>query len=462
MSIFSKKKILNPEVEQISDEKKMEKTSSLTVVSSVQNTSSDPFENFDLKSEYHEKNIRLKNPDLSNGQDETTTVKVYRQDRIDTVSPNELASIIKNNTDIQQVVVEKVSIREATRVSLLFEPKWSQKLLDQSVSLSEQDFLPAPRKEAKKLIKLEAIINKDFLAPDKSEHVFVKNIRPESLKFNFGENDNVEIPKAKPEALNTENEKEKTKTSFKLSLKSKSESSESKEVLNLDDQEKNVNYSRHTFIRKRSKVHNGYYYRAKDHMELFKVGSSYMKDFKSGLKNFSFSSYGLREEREKTVFGVCSYFNYHEDIDILIITSDFFNSFFHHYVGHYEENYRSFCNEEFQLLFRLGKGFDIVDFENLKKAEKDIRHVDFESYLDELLSSYDLVLWDLPEISILDSTKEVYFPIVRNLDNVSLIVGANVTKSIEIHNLLEYFKKYQVNIKGLLFSRFASKKGGRK
>ena len=60
-------------------------------------------------------------------------------------------------------------------------------------------------------------------------------------------------------------------------------------------------------------------------------------------------------------------------------------------------------------------------------------------------------------MGVLDSNKEVYFPIIRTLDNVSFVIGQDRTKNSEIHTLLNYYKRYQVPVKGLLFNPLTKK-----
>jgi hypothetical protein len=132
-------------------------------------------------------------------------------------------------------------------------------------------------------------------------------------------------------------------------------------------------------------------------------------------------------------------------------------SFYADFVKNLEIKERQIFDEELYLKLHAGKGFDIIEFSELKKVERKIREYDFESFLDDLIDHYDLVLWDLPEVDVLDSNKELYFPVVRVLDNVSFIVGGQKSKYRELNNLISYFKRYQVAIKGLLFAGEADK-----
>jgi hypothetical protein len=223
-----------------------------------------------------------------------------------------------------------------------------------------------------------------------------------------------------------------------------------------------LKYEKHSFTRKKSRSGHAYYYRAKDHVELYKVGSSFLKDFNSGLKSFSFSSSGLKEEREKSVLGILSFFNYHEDLRICVITNDLKESFYNKIAVNAQKREGQVFDEELFYEFYTGEGFEIIEFKELKRVEKKITAYNFEDFLDQILNSFDLVLWDLPEIEILDSNKELYFPVIRSLDSVSFIVGKNVSKISEINEMVSYFKRYQIPIKGLLLSEPHKDDGGKK
>jgi hypothetical protein len=472
---------------------------------------------FKLKSEFFEKNVQLPDVDKSKGNESVTQVKVFRDSGVNVIDPNELKSFVRENKDIKQVVVEKISIDEATRVSLLFEPKhhaseFISLVEDQVGPLSEQSRRAELLREETQdddfdekvfsLNELEDLINHEFISPnssvvdtgvDKKSH----KDSPSATVVEVVEEDdsshlNFEFPKtekASGENSAKKEESDKKKFSFghksqrggesKPSFRLKGESLESKEESHFDSKanngasdrmnlklksneegsEKKVNYEKHTFTRKKNKSGHGYYYRAKDHVELFKVGSSFLKDFRSGLKSFSFSSVGLKEEREKSVLGILSFFNYHEDVNICVVTPSLKESYYSRIATKAKKREAQVFDEDLHYEFYTGDGFEVIEYSEFKRIERKITTYNFEDFLDFILDSFDIVLWDLPDIEILDSNKEVFFPIVRSLENVSFIVGKNVSRISEINEMISYFKRYQIPIKGLLFCDSPSKDG---
>ncbi len=363
--------------------------------------------------------------DIGPSDGPVTQVRVFRKKGIEVIDPLNLRDVIMNSNDIEKVIVEKISINEATRVSLLFEPNSEGEDDLGSEFLALQNEIEA---KVFDIEELENFVNKDFLkCPSSSEEapqeeVVTKQPAPE-----------VESP------------------------------SESLGLLKFKgNEEKSLQYEKHTFSKKKKKkAGHSYYYRAKDHVELYKVGSSYLKDFKAGLRSFSFSSCGLDEEREKTVLGILSFFNYHQDVNICVITNDIEKSFYRKLVKEFIPREEEVFSEGFDFNYYQAEGFDAVEYRDLKKVERKLTEHNIEDFIDQLMGRYDLVLWDLPQREILDSNKELYFPIIRSLDNVSFVIQKNVSKISDINELVSYFNRYQIPIKGLLFSD-SSKEGGSK
>ena len=52
----------------------------------------------------------------------------------------------------------------------------------------------------------------------------------------------------------------------------------------------------------------------------------------------------------------------------------------------------------------------------------------------------------------MNKKRELFFPVVRSLESLTLIVEKEVTKKKDVDSLISYFEKYQVPIKGVLFS----------
>ncbi len=359
--------------------------------------------NFTLKSEYLEKDITIDDSLVSSftkgtTDSDITTIKVFREHGIDEVSAESLKSYIENNKDINKVVIEKISLSEASRISLHFEPDQGKKPF-KIVSPSQEDL---------DLSAIEDQINSDFL------------------------NDDLVI-----------DEPAATRARLSLGLTDKATT---KGV------DKTLSYEKHSLTRKKAKVSAANYYRVKDHMELFKVGSSYLRDYKSGVRSMGFSSYDLQKQSEKTIFGISSFFNYHHELNICIITDNIENSFYHSMLNAFDSFQDVYTEEDLEYHFYHSDGHDFIEYQELLRVESCSNHFGMEDFIEFLLSKYDLIFWDLPSLKTMNKKRELFFPVVRSLESLTLIVEKEVTKKKDIDSLISYFEKYQVPIKGVLFS----------
>ena len=359
--------------------------------------------NFTLKSEYLEKDITIDDSLISSftkgtSDSDITTIKVFREHGIDEVSAESLKSYIESNKDINKVVIEKISLSEASRISLHFEPDQRKKSFK----------IVSPPQQELDLSAIEDQINSDFLNGDLI----------------------IDEPAA-------------TRARLSLGLANKTTSS---------GVDKTLSYEKHSLTRKKAKASAANYYRVKDHMELFKVGSSYLRDYKSGVRSMGFSSYDLQKQSEKTIFGISSFFNYHHELNICIITDNIEHSFYNSMLSAFDCFQDVYTDEDIEYNFYHSDGHDFIEYHELLRVENHSSHFGMEDFIEFLLSKYDLIFWDLPSLRTMNKKRELFFPVVRSLESLTLIVEKEVTKKKDVDSLISYFEKYQVPIKGVLFS----------
>lgn len=425
----------------------------------VQDAGSNPLEGFAVESEFSEAPIKVKPlTEEEKNRPDVTNVTVFKGNEVKQVDPGDLSEFIKNNSDIRKVVVEKIGVEEANRVEVLMDKKRPSEVEEQKYKKfnykrrSEVEALTGENhgRDVKiNFLELDRSINSDFLesSPEIKGDKREANSSEES-HLNF----NREFEKKSDKKFIFKSKFSADHDVIKEKVEDQIEEFETESGSDDGNELKKLAYEKHTLSKKRGKQHNGFYYKAKDHVELFKTGSQYLKDFKEGLKCFAFSSYDLDLIRQKTVFGVSTFFNYHTDVKTLIVSEGLSHSFYYEYMEIQDKESRQVFDEEVTYDVGVTKGIELMDFEQLRKVARKIRTYDFEDFVDFLVDSYDLILWDMPEVSVLDSQKEVYFPIIRSLDSVSLIVAKDKTKIKEVHDLVGYYKRYQVEIKGLLYN----------
>ncbi len=394
---------------------------------------------FTLTSEYLEKDIVI-DPQLMSAYRSTkddgdiTTIKIFKETGIDEIGPESLKHYIQNNKDIKKVVIEKVSLEEASRISFLFEPDQKKRTPLKMVTVTHGKDKDKVKDHHGNPIDLSAI-------EDRVNHSFLSN----ELEKN--------PPLSQAQSLQS-NLTLKTEASPYGSAQQKEEFSSDELAQEEYSQEANgkLSYEKDSLTRKRSRKSTHHYYRAHDHMELFKVGSSYLRDFQSGVRSMGFSSYNLKNEGEKTIFGISAFFNYHNDLKICVITNRLEDSFYASILEDMSVRTDLYNDEWVEYELYHAQGNDFIEYSEIGNVECQSNHSGPEYFIDFLLEKYDLILWDLPTLEIMNSSREIFFPIVRTLESLTLIVGGEVSKGKELDALVSYYQKYQVPIKGVLFS----------
>ncbi len=397
---------------------------------------------FTLKSEYLEKDIVIDEEVMKAYQStvdegDITTIKVFKESGIEEVGAESLKNYIEKNKDIKKVVIEKVSLEEASRVSLLFEPDQKKKSLK---------IVPTNGDYSRNTINISSIedeVNRSFLNDQFDLESRIQNEEPKRAHLTL-----------KTEDSYSHSYKEKQKSEFDFTNDTPETRQENLEIRNeaVKEADRKLSYEKHSLTRKRSRKSANYYYRVNDHMELFKVGSSYLRDYQSGIRSMGFSSYNLQSEGEKTIFGISSFFNYHDDLNICIITNHMKGSFYASMMDDLEVRSDVYTDENVEYELFHADGNDFISYEEMIHIDHQSNHTGSEDFIDFLMEKYDLILWDLPSLEYMNKSREVFFPIVRSLESLTLIVGAEVSKGKEIDALISYYQKYQVPIKGVLFS----------
>ena len=203
-------------------------------------------------------------------------------------------------------------------------------------------------------------------------------------------------------------------------------------------------------IKKNNLKSEQYFYRAKTHNELYHVGRQYYADYKNGMTHFGFYGHGLRETREKTVFGLYAFFTHEIDTKITIFTSSLDRSFYSKVIEGLESEKRIIKGEDITFVVHRSNNLEIIEFSALEKVVREMQRYTIEDLLVAYFAKSSIVFWDLPEIDKMAMSKEIFFPIIRHIGNVSILIAANFSKAADFSNTLNYFKKCGTLLKGVL------------
>ncbi|MEE3078071.1 MAG: hypothetical protein VX341_01945 [Bdellovibrionota bacterium] len=402
--------------------------------------------NFKIPKEMEEKLKRV-NDDKNLKNEKITKILVEDSAGKKEITSEELKEYISKNKKINKITIEEVKANDVKRMNLHFDKEKNSRFSETS-----QEIDP---------LMIEKNINKSFLK--KRDKVKLKDEFAEVVELLGNDTTKVKVKKKK-QSLFDEFEELKGFSEVsgshcediaespvaKLSLADE----EGKQFKNQESVKKAVtlDIAKHELRRKNSKSLSKLYYKAVNHIELFKLGDTYLQDYNRGIKNIAFNSLDSTSDREKTVLGISSFLNYNARITVTVVTDEFEKSLYKELIPDLEETTKSLGFDDITYNCLTINGIEIVDYAELWNAITQVK----DSHLEELIEAFtelaDIILWDLPFLSKMDAKKELFYPIIRYLDNVSLIVKSNISKYKELDSVKDYFEKYQVPIKGLVLA----------
>jgi len=363
-----------------------------------------------------------------------TRIRIVKEGHeVEEVNEEEMKNIVRSKKDeIQKIIIEQVSHKSADRMSLILTPddlKQDARPKEKQAAIENQRF---PSLKICSEAELKA-------AAEKYRTLSSAELLSLEMRFNKWFYDGeVVVPQSREE-----------NNDHALVVVSNSEKSEA-----IDDGEhpEDFVYRKQIYIRKNGSKSGQYFYRAKNHVELYNVGNKYFEDYKNGITHFGFYGHGLREVREKTVFGLYAYFTYEIDAKITIFTSSIDSSFYFRTIEGLKVEKRFLKGEDIAFEVYVSKNLEIIEFSTLSQVVNKMQKFTIEDLLVEYFAKSKIIFWDLPEIEQMDSAKEIFFPIIRHIDNVSILVESNFSKSADFSDTLSYFKKYGIPLKGVLMS----------
>jgi hypothetical protein len=422
------------------------KTSKFDVVSDVEKVGS---LKFNMPAEFYDPDHTIAKVKIVNNSDE---LKVIEADELANLKGSDFRKLIEDSTDVKKVVIEQISINDAKRLSLLYNQ-------DDDVS---SDF--------ESCVLAELNVKNPIVMLGEEGSLYLKNIE-KNINANFLNIDRVKSIK-NGELLNTMDQMNEDSDVIPVSNQNVSEDSNvfnlrSKEQVDtsLDSntdlvvQKEKAVYKKQTLVRKTKKSKpNDFYYQATNHRDLFKVGNSYYEDVKNGVKSFCFTSVDAMEEQQKTVFGISAFFNYHSELNVTIVTETLEDTYYLKHIKDLKKNVKTVLDGELEFEYYSVDGIDIIELKEFRAAFNLIKDHTFAEFLEELLDFSDLILWDLPQVQLLDKEREMFFPITMIVESASIIVKSEENKMKDVEKMLEYYSKYNVNVKGLIYSSPPNKK----
>jgi hypothetical protein len=368
---------------------------------------------FEMINDFEVEGLKLHFPkNIKSGQSITSVKLVTENGEVHELGVEEAKALLNRHSDnVKKIVIEQVRKAGADRMSLHLNQTSSVQSNSPQKSKPEVQLIKNESKQEVDVQALEQDLNKRFLNKEK------------------------------------ENSKNKSAVSNGASAQAPVEAPVEDFV-----------YRQRVLIRKKTKRGSDYFYRATNHLDLYNIGKSYLDDYKKGIKNFAFCTDEAKDAKEKTVLGLTSFFNYHQDLTITILTSHVGDTFYSQIVKDLKPQKKVIEGEEVSFIVYESSEFNLIEFDELKNMNDKFRTYHLEDLIQEVVNRSDLVLWDLPTVEELSKDKKVFFPISRYMENISLVIKSGDTRYEKVNKMINHFNKYGIRIKGVLFDHLIKKK----
>lgn len=196
-----------------------------------------------------------------------------------------------------------------------------------------------------------------------------------------------------------------------------------------------------------------YFHRIANHAELFRVGMGFLTEVKKGVRNFAFSSVGDRQSQQKTILGVCCYFDQNVDYKIAIISDHLSQGLFGELFNLSTPESYSMSNGEDTVHYKsFHNHFDFIDYSEFSQFYGNHLYTkNFEAEVKKVLEGYDLVFWDVPDMATIKSNPHFHYRISQLYQSMTIIVSATETSGKEVEAAKKFFGDYNIKLNGVLF-----------
>lgn len=198
---------------------------------------------------------------------------------------------------------------------------------------------------------------------------------------------------------------------------------------------------------------NSHFYQVKNHHELFKVGTSFYKDFQQGLKSFGIGSTGYESSQQKTILGLASFFDHSAPYKIGIVSDNLQNGFFSEIVKSSSAEVIFLENGMECEIFTFHNHFDFIHYDHLFTL---FARGEAKEVMNSFLSYYDVIFWDLVSLDKIQQTPEKHIPIISSFDSLTLVVSRAQSNKDDIDSIKKFFSNYDIQLKGLIFDSSTS------
>jgi hypothetical protein len=196
-----------------------------------------------------------------------------------------------------------------------------------------------------------------------------------------------------------------------------------------------------------------YFYRISNHEELFRIGRGFLLQAGKGIKNFAFTSTGYKNSQQRTILGLCCYFDQNANHKIAIISDHMLQGIFGELVNSSSQNNYSIDNGTDSIKYNsFHHHFDFIDYSELMKFyDNHLYTKHFEEEIQKILDIYDVVFWDIPDMEKMKNHPHFHYRISHFYESMTVIVSQNTSSGSQVESIKNFFSNYNINLNGVLF-----------
>ncbi len=196
-----------------------------------------------------------------------------------------------------------------------------------------------------------------------------------------------------------------------------------------------------------------YFYKISNHEELFKIGKGFFQEVQKGIKSFAFTSTGYKNSQQRTILGLCCYFDQSSDCKVAIISDNLDQGVFNELINASEKKSYSIDEGADTIdCHSFHHHFDFINYSEFNKFYSNhIYTKHFEVEVQKIVDMYDIVLWDIPDMEKIKQNPHFHFRISHLYQSMTVIISQNNTSGKEVESVKSFFSNYNINLNGVLF-----------
>lgn len=183
------------------------------------------------------------------------------------------------------------------------------------------------------------------------------------------------------------------------------------------------------------------HYKLENFEEIFRTGYELWEEYETGVRSFAMLSTGYQTSQQKALMGIACFFDLKKRNPfqkVAIITHHMKHGLFSSFIEQ--------CEGEGPI-YSFHQHFDFIDFAFLLETYRD------ENNLKEFLAQYAIILWDMPELNLIEKYSKAYEPFLRQMEFLCILSAKAKNKAEEHEHIAAYFRDYGLRFGELVTSK---------